>query len=131
MFFIACHWYSLRKHDDYFWVSFAHFWSKLDFFETAAAVLKIGLSLNPNHNNKVKLVKNMWNTLYFESLTRLGLIFLPPNTRLVNKHLGRTRLGQNLTCMALIPLPFSILLSADKFSLIWQPCLKLVSNHLA
>ena len=49
----VCHWFRLRKRDDYFWVIFDHFWSKPHFFEADGAVVKIGLSLKPYYNNQV------------------------------------------------------------------------------
>ena len=51
----VCHGIRLARRNDYFWVTFNHFWSKLHFFETAGAVA-IGSSLKSNHHNKVNQV---------------------------------------------------------------------------
>jgi len=49
----VCHGFKLTEQDDYFWVNlFDHFnWAL--FLEAAGAVLKIGLSLKPNHHQEI------------------------------------------------------------------------------
>ena len=46
----------LMKRDAYFWVTFDHFWSNSHFLGRWTEA-KIDLSLNPSHQNLVKLVR--------------------------------------------------------------------------
>ena len=48
-----CHGFRPTKRDDYF----ESLLKRESFFEATVAVAKIGVSLNPDHNNQVKHVK--------------------------------------------------------------------------
>ena len=53
----VCHGFRLTKRDDYFWVTFDHFWSKHHFFEAAGALVEISSSLQSSNHNQVKLAQ--------------------------------------------------------------------------
>ena len=65
-----CHAFRLTKRDDYFRVTLDHFWSEHYFYEGAGAVSKIGLSLNPNHHNQVKLFQILDTLCKFQTRFR-------------------------------------------------------------
>ena len=53
----VCHRFRLTQQDDYFWVNFGPFLKRVSFFEAAGAVLKIDLSLKPNHHVQFQLAQ--------------------------------------------------------------------------
>ena len=62
-----CHGFMLSKWNDYFRVTFDHFWSKWQFLRQYEAIVKIGLSLKLNHYYQVKIslaCPNPWQTMY-------------------------------------------------------------------
>ena len=67
----VCHKFRPTKQDDYFWVTFDHFWIKRHFLKCWIRKKKLSKSFKTNHHNQVKPSchsPNPWHTLNHWSL---------------------------------------------------------------